>query len=229
MTIGRSQRRKLQLREDILSVAHELFACQGVSATTIEDICSRADIANRTFFNHFANRRELMQALADRQFGKMYDALDARPALHGPTTITAFFEAFAAALVGSADTHRELSAALINAARYRGSRGTDLHARAVELVKHGAAQRDITSDQDPEILADIITGTLMATTAQWATTPTFSLTQHLHCLAVTLTALLAPAPAIRSRATRAGSPRQSTAPSGCDHDGPAAEFTDHRP
>lgn len=194
MTTSRSQRRKQQLREHILSVAHDLFVRQGVSATTIEDICSRADIANRTFFNHFANRRELMQALADRQLGKMFDALDARLARHAPNTIATFFDTFAAALVGSADTHQELSAALINAASYRGSRGTGLHARAVELVKHAAAQRDMTSDQDPEILADIIIGTLMAATAEWATTPTSSLTEHLHHLGVTLTDLLAPAP-----------------------------------
>jgi AcrR family transcriptional regulator len=193
MTTSRSQRRKQQLRETILSVAHDLFVCQGVSATTIEDICIRADIANRTFFNHFANRRELMQALADRHLDKMYEALDARLARHARNTIATFFDACAAALVGSSDTHRELSAALIITANYRGSRGTGLHARAVELVKRGAAQRDVTADHDPEILADIIIGTLMAATAEWATSPTFSLTENLHRLAVALADLLRPA------------------------------------
>jgi AcrR family transcriptional regulator len=52
--VNRLERRKREVREKILAAAFELFLRQGVAATTIEQICEHADVANRTFFNHFA-------------------------------------------------------------------------------------------------------------------------------------------------------------------------------
>ena len=57
----------MEVRDRILSAAFDLFLQQGVSATTIEDICERADVANRTFFNHFPTRHDMMRALAERR------------------------------------------------------------------------------------------------------------------------------------------------------------------
>ena len=59
----------------ILAAAFDLFLAQGVSATTIEDICERADVANRTFFNHFATRQDMMRALAERRLLNLHDVV----------------------------------------------------------------------------------------------------------------------------------------------------------
>ncbi|MGB8389499.1 helix-turn-helix domain-containing protein [Mycobacterium sp.] len=64
--MNRTERRKREVRERILTAAFDLFLRQGVSATTIEEICERADVANRTFFNHFATRQDMIRALAQR-------------------------------------------------------------------------------------------------------------------------------------------------------------------
>jgi len=60
--VNRLERRKLEVREKILAAAFDLFLGQGVAATTIEEICERADVANRTFFNHFATRQDMIRA-----------------------------------------------------------------------------------------------------------------------------------------------------------------------
>ena len=57
---SRAERRKNELRERILASAFELFLSQGVSATRIDEICERADIASRTFFNHFPTRQDMV-------------------------------------------------------------------------------------------------------------------------------------------------------------------------
>ena len=63
------------MREKILAAAFELFLSQGVAATTIEEICERADVANRTFFNHFATRQDMIRALAERRLVNLHDVV----------------------------------------------------------------------------------------------------------------------------------------------------------
>jgi len=54
--------RKQEVRGLILGAAFELFLDRGVSTSTIEDICERTNVANRTFFSHFATRNDMMRA-----------------------------------------------------------------------------------------------------------------------------------------------------------------------
>ena len=63
------------MREKILAAAFDLFLRQGVAATTIEEICERADVANRTFFNHFATRQDMIRALAERRLVNLHDVV----------------------------------------------------------------------------------------------------------------------------------------------------------
>ncbi len=47
--------------------ALELFAAQGYAATTVPQITARADLTTRTFFRHFADKREVL-FLREREF-----------------------------------------------------------------------------------------------------------------------------------------------------------------
>ena len=62
--LNRFERRKLELRGRILDAAADLFECDGVHATTVESLCERADVARRTFFNHFPSKWHLVRELA---------------------------------------------------------------------------------------------------------------------------------------------------------------------
>jgi AcrR family transcriptional regulator len=61
------------VRERILGAAFELFLRRGVGATTTEDVCAQADVANRTFFNHFPSRRDMVAALAERRLLNLHE------------------------------------------------------------------------------------------------------------------------------------------------------------
>ena len=61
----RRERRKHELRERILEASRELFDAQGVATTTVAEICERADVAQKTFFNHFETKPQLLREIAE--------------------------------------------------------------------------------------------------------------------------------------------------------------------
>lgn len=51
-------RRRLETQDLIHRAAVDLFEAQGVKATTVEEIASRAGISSRTFFRHFSSKEQ---------------------------------------------------------------------------------------------------------------------------------------------------------------------------
>jgi AcrR family transcriptional regulator len=62
--ISRIQRRKLQFRDKITAAALKLFEKNGVAETSIASIIKEADIAHKTFFNHFPTKDHLLLHIA---------------------------------------------------------------------------------------------------------------------------------------------------------------------
>ena len=60
---SRTERNKREVRGRIVAAALDLFDEFGVEATKIESICDHADIALRTFFNHFPTKRDVVHQL----------------------------------------------------------------------------------------------------------------------------------------------------------------------
>jgi AcrR family transcriptional regulator len=188
--VNRHERRKLEVREKILAAAFDLFLAQGVAATTIEEICEHADVANRTFFNHFATRGDMIRALADRRLVNLHDVFFARGDQAIPARLIGVFDDIAAALSNSGDAYRELIGEMLSASGYGIQRGLNLHDTFVELVKEGVARGEVSIRHDPETLADIIVGALSGGIVNWTVDRTYSLETNLHNLGVALAQLL---------------------------------------
>ena len=62
VSVNRFERRRQRNREALLEAAIELFQERGIRGTKLEDICERADVSARTFFNHFPDKREVLFA-----------------------------------------------------------------------------------------------------------------------------------------------------------------------
>jgi AcrR family transcriptional regulator len=188
--VNRLERRKLEVREKILVAAFELFLDKGVAATTIEEICDRADVANRTFFNHFATRQDMIRALAQRRLANLRDVVFDRGDQPIPERLVSVFDDIAAALVGSGDTYREMIGEMLATSGYGIQRGFNLHDTFVELVKEGVARGEVGARHDAETLADIIVGALSGGIVNWTVDRTYSLETNLHNLGVALAELL---------------------------------------
>jgi AcrR family transcriptional regulator len=188
--VNRTERRKREVKETILAAAFDLFLAQGLAATTIEDICERADVANRTFFNHFATRQDMMRALAERRLVNLHDVVFDRTEEAIPVRLVGVFDDIGAALANSGDTYRELIGEMLATSGYSVQRGLNLHDTFAELVKDGVARGEVSARHGAETLADIIVGALSGAIVNWTVDRTYSLETNLHALAVALADLL---------------------------------------
>ena len=88
--LTRGARRREQTRAELLRAARALFAHQGVDATTIAEITEAADVGFGSFYNHFASKDEILEAVliesTDEQ-GSIVDALTA--GLEDPAEVVA--------------------------------------------------------------------------------------------------------------------------------------------
>jgi AcrR family transcriptional regulator len=83
--ISRRKRKKEETRQRLLSASLELFHEQGYSATTIEDITERADVAKGTLFNYFPSKEALLSELSVWGIEKLQTAIDvSNGAPHSP-------------------------------------------------------------------------------------------------------------------------------------------------
>ena len=188
--MNRMERRKREVREKILAAAFDLFLSRGVAATTLEEICQRADVANRTFFNHFGTRQDMIRALAERRLVNLHDVFFDRGDEEIPARLIGVFDDIAVTLGQSGETYRELIGEMLAANGYGIQRGFNLHDTFVELVKEGVARGEVSTQHDAETLADIIVGALSGGIVNWTIDRTYSLETNLHNLGVALAELL---------------------------------------
>jgi AcrR family transcriptional regulator len=77
-TEGRVERRKVRTRAALLSAARALFASQGMEQTAIAEIAERADVATGSFYNYFAGKEQLLEALLEDELSSQRVLLEAR-------------------------------------------------------------------------------------------------------------------------------------------------------
>lgn len=74
--VSRGERRKRETRERLMQAAFRLFAERGVDAVPINEITEAADVGFGSFYNHFASKEALHDALLTRLFEQFADAID---------------------------------------------------------------------------------------------------------------------------------------------------------
>jgi AcrR family transcriptional regulator len=75
---GRVERRKARTRAAMLSAARQLFASRGMDQTTIAEIAERADVATGSFYNYFATKEQLLEALLEEELSGQRELLRRR-------------------------------------------------------------------------------------------------------------------------------------------------------
>jgi AcrR family transcriptional regulator len=71
----RGARRKRETREKLLQAAYRLFGERGVDAVAINEITEAADVGFGSFYNHFASKEAIYDAVVDSVFGAFGDTL----------------------------------------------------------------------------------------------------------------------------------------------------------
>jgi AcrR family transcriptional regulator len=83
MTELHTHRRRRLMRDELRSIAIELFAERGFDDVTVDDIAEAAGISARTFFRYFATKDEVILAYEGRLHERLLTALRDRPASEG--------------------------------------------------------------------------------------------------------------------------------------------------
>jgi AcrR family transcriptional regulator len=107
--------RRARTRERLMDAAFEVFAEQGLAATSVEQIAERAGFTRGAFYSNFSTKEELLLALMTRERERWVASLSERvpalfPVTSGPAIEAEIGAAVAALLAGPTD-HRH--AALI--------------------------------------------------------------------------------------------------------------------
>jgi len=71
----------------LAEAAMELFAERGYGNTTVVDIAARAGLTERTFFNHFTDKREVLFAGSEQFANQVVDAARAAPKSSAPLDV----------------------------------------------------------------------------------------------------------------------------------------------
>lgn len=79
-----TSRRRRATREAIMDSAQQQFAAHGYDAVRVEDIARQAGVSRATFYNHFAEREEVLGALFQRLLATEVDPESSDPADRAP-------------------------------------------------------------------------------------------------------------------------------------------------
>jgi AcrR family transcriptional regulator len=181
----------------MVEAARALFEEKGVQATTVADICERADVAHKTFFNHFPAKQDLLRAMADEAIEVLFDDIERarRGGRNTAARIAAFFEGVAATAGAAGPMRRELLTEIIHAAQ-KGAGDPDnarrLHAAFGAIVREGIAAEDVTRKHSAETLTESILGAYYALMFNWANLESYPLAARARAAGAFLADALSP-------------------------------------
>ncbi len=196
--LGRREKRKLEIRERIEQAAYKLFKQHGIDEVSIEQICSVADVARRTFYGHYPNKQALLQSLSHSRVWFTADhMLDRLMKQHSDTAsqVGAMLNYMENNLAG----YGEVDRALILIAP--GSLDDDNHLREVsnslrdylaEVFREGQEAGDTCRRFSAELLADTVMGTTNTLIVNWAVNPDYPITEKLEEARQLFESLIAP-------------------------------------
>lgn len=163
---SRRERKKDETRERITRAALELFAEKGFEATTVDEICTRADVAKGTFFNYFPRKEAVLGAVMDRQLEFLETRVDALLAAPGRVRdkLIAMVTEAAEAYRHQPELHRHMMIEMlkgpVSVLAEKNAQGQGFVRR---LIEAGQASGEIRTDVDPERLTWMFRGTFFIT------------------------------------------------------------------
>lgn len=151
------------MRERLLAAALELFAVQGFSDTTIDQIADRADVARQTVLNHFPHKADFARAWGQARRDQL-TAIGAEAA--ADESACALVRRHFQALAASNERERELTRALLQSLT-----PTEVF-RVVSavpsaVIERGQRRGEFDEATDPTAAAEVLTSVYFGTVSRW--------------------------------------------------------------
>jgi len=177
---SRRERRKQEVRRRILEASVSLFEARGIEQTRVLEICALADVAHKTFFNHFQSKRELLREIARQGLEDLLLNIEDARKQPGSTAdrIQFFFEGIADNANGAGPMRRELVSEIVRAAHDCGNepeQARKLYDAFGGIVRDGLDAGDLTDRHSAETLTEMLMGAYYVLLFNWANLPDYPL------------------------------------------------------
>jgi AcrR family transcriptional regulator len=171
--LTRRERRKREVHSRILAAAVGLFDQRGFGATKVAEICERADVAHKTFFNHFPSKRHLLRAVAGDAVGQLLVEIEAARKRPGSTRerLLRFFGRVANNADEAGPMHRELLTEMVHVASEAGTgseQARRLHDAFGALIREGRVAGDVSAAHPLDTQTEMVLGAFYALMFNWA-------------------------------------------------------------
>jgi len=169
---SRRERRVRDMHDRIIAAAMEQFVARGVEAVKVDEICEAADIAQKTFFNHFATKQHLMREIAGAFVRDLLAILETARHEGGTTAqqLERFFGMVAAEVERGGPMQRTFVMEVIrlvhdDAPNVEQSRR--LHDAFGALLRDGVRAGDTTTAYPVPVLSEVVVGTFITLMLNW--------------------------------------------------------------
>lgn len=182
--LGRRERKRQAVHQNLLEAAAELFGERGFAGTTVDDIAEAADVARQTLFNHFPYKEAFALELAADSIEEVADR--AHALLEAGTPALEVLPRAAGWVLDAAFARGELAVAaareLLQTDSERAARGAAFLplARIFEAILVQACEEgSVRDDLPPAVIASQLSGILRLTIMQVRTHDIEQLRQEL--------------------------------------------------
>jgi AcrR family transcriptional regulator len=170
--LSRRERRKREVHDRILNAAVQRFERQGVEDTTVDDICAAADVAQKTFFNHFATRQDLVREIASVFLAELLAIVEETRRTPGPTVerLGRLFARIAADAEAAGPLRRQLVMEVIRLVHddhADAEHNRRLHDAFGALIRDGIRAGDVTRAHSVPVLTDMVVGAFYVLMLNW--------------------------------------------------------------
>lgn len=175
---SRRERRVREMHQRILGAAMELFEARGVEVVRVDDICANADIAQKTFFNHFPTKQHLVREIAEEFLNAFRELLATARAAGGTTTqqIERFFALVANEVESRGPMHRGFVMEVIRVvhdADVNAEQNRQLHDAFGRMLRDGVRAGDVTTAHPVTVLSEAVVGSFITLMLNWLGTESY--------------------------------------------------------
>ncbi len=195
---SRRERRRLEVRARVLDAARDLFESQGYDATTVAQICERADIAYGTFFNHYSEKQAILRMMADQAISQVEEMLETLSKAKGTIEehLISLLESPGQEQDNDQQFRRDLLGRIYSIAYSESPEDSDrrYHAAFERYMQESVIQGRVRDDAPIEALADIAASQLGSMALSWVHFEDFPIHDRARSVAALLAECLKPAP-----------------------------------
>jgi AcrR family transcriptional regulator len=169
---SRRERRVREVHDRIVGAATELFASHGVESVKVDEICDAADIAQKTFFNHFPSKQHLLREIAEGFLQQLLALLKTARAEGGTTAqqLERFFALVATEVERSGPMQRSFVMEVIRLVHDTPrdvEQSRRLHQAFGALLRDGVRAGNTTTEYPVAVLSEIVVGTFITLMLNW--------------------------------------------------------------